>query len=130
VSLNIYDIEFKSDIVVLLPMLSDNASMQYHDHKSWEAFLQGLLEHEHDHVRIINDPSYRDEARTKIMAVKDLVMPYDPALNLDELIRNAVENETARIGHELILKIKKRNEDYDRLTDHGIKHDMREDFFK
>ncbi len=130
VSLNIFDIEFRSDIVVLMPMLSDNASLQYHDLKSWEGFLQGLLEHEHDHVNIIKDPSYRDEARRKIMAVSDLVIPYDTASNIDELIRNKVEQETAKIGHELIMKIKARNDEYDRLTDHGMKHDMREVFFR
>ena len=129
VSLNIYEIELRSDIVVLLPMLSDNSSMEYHDLRTWESFLNSLLEHEHDHVRIIKDQSFRDEARNRITALRDLVIPYNPASNLDELIRSSVEAETARIGHELIMKIKARNDEYDRITGHGIKHEMRAVFF-
>lgn len=129
VSLNIYDIEFRSDITVLLPLLNDYASFNPHELPIWERYMQGLLEHEHDHVKIIKDSDYKTAAVREISAIRDLTLPFNPRMNLDAQIREAVESRTAIIGHDLIMKIKDRNEEYDRLTDHGLKPEMRGVFF-
>jgi predicted secreted Zn-dependent protease len=130
VSLNIFDIEFMSDITVLIPMLQENPTLDHSDLKLWEQFSQGLLEHEHDHVNIIKDPFYKDEALMKISSIKQLTLLYGPHADPDTLIKEAVESETARIGHDLIRTIKKQNEEYDRLTEHGLKTEMRDLFFR
>lgn len=129
VSLNIFDIEFMSDISVLLPALPERTTLNHQDLKLWEHFVQKLLEHEHDHVKIIKDPFYKNEAVKKIFAIKQLTLAYDPRAELDTLIKNTVESETARIGHDLIMTIKKQNDEYDRITDHGLKAEMRDIFF-
>lgn len=129
VSLNIFEIEFRSNIVVLLPELTNTSSLNPHDLQNWDNMMRGLLEHEHDHVRIIKDNSFRDEAQARISAIKELVIDYNPAESTDGAVRNAVEAETARIGHEIIRKIKDRNDEYDRVTEHGTKHSMRSVFF-
>ncbi len=129
VSLNIFDIEFMSDITVLLPALQERTKLNHHDLKLWENFVQRLLEHEHDHVKIIRDPFHKNEAIRNISAIKRLTLAYDPRTELDTIIKNAVESATARIGHELIMTIKKQNDEYDRLTDHGLKAEMRDTFF-
>jgi len=129
VSVNIYEMEFRSDIVVLLPALTENSALNPSDMQNWENFLKVLLEHEHDHVRIVKDPSYRDEAQTRIGAIREFVLPYDPAAGIDALVKSAVEAETARIGHDIIKKIKDRNDEYDRITEHGSKHFLRNSFF-
>ncbi len=129
VSLNILDIEFMSEISVLMPVLQERTTLSNHDLILWDHFVQKLLEHEHDHVKIVKDPVYRDEAVKKISAIKQLTLAYDTGADPDTLIRDAVESETLRIGHDLIMAIKKQNEGYDRITDHGLKADMRDTFF-
>lgn len=128
-SLNIYDIEFISDISVLLPGLPERTTLSYHDLKLWENFVQKLLEHEHDHVKIIKDPFYKNEALKKMSAIKQLTLAYDPGADLDTLIKDTLESETAQIGHDLIMTIKKQNVEYDRITEHGLKAEMRDIFF-
>jgi predicted secreted Zn-dependent protease len=121
VALNILDIKFRSDITVLLPMISEYSSLNHHDLKLWENYLKGLLDHEHDHVKIIKNPMYRDEALKRISEIKELSLYYDNHSDMETFINNAVEAETAKIGHSLIKKIKIANEEYDRRTDHGLK---------
>ena len=125
VSLNITNIEFMYDISVLLPVLRDRTKLSDHDLILWDHFVQKLLEHEHDHVNIVEDHVYKDEAVRKISAIKQLTIAYNHGANPDRLIKDAVEAETLRIGHDLIMTIKKQNEEYDRFTDHGMKSEMR-----
>ncbi len=130
VSLYIHDIEFNSFITVLLPTLSENTTLDNRDLVLWNDFLRGLLDHENDHVMLVNDPQYRDDAAKKISSIKELILPYDPRSNIDSVIKSAVEEETAKIGHDLIKKIKARNDEYDRITEHGLKPQMRDSFFR
>jgi predicted secreted Zn-dependent protease len=129
VSLDILDIEFMSEISVLLPVLQERTTLSSHDLIFWDHFVQKLLEHEHDHVKIVKDNVYRDEAVKKISAITQLTIAYDPEADPDILIKDAVDSETFRIGHDLIMTIKKQNEEYDRITDHGLKAEMRNTFF-
>ncbi|MBI5639589.1 MAG: DUF922 domain-containing protein [Nitrospirae bacterium] len=129
-ALNVSDVEIRPDIRILLPALSEDAAPALHDRRLWEGFFQGLLEHEHDHVRLIKDPLPVGSALQKISGIRSLVIPYDPAYAPDEVIKNAVEAETARIGHDLLKEIKKRNDEYDRLTEHGLKPEKRVVFFQ
>src|SRR5574340_230908 len=115
-SLHIYDVEFLSDITVLIPQLQENRDLSHPDMKLWEQFSQRLLDHEHDHVKIIRDPFYRNDAIAKLSSIKQMTLAYDPRADIDTFIKDAVESETARIGHDLIMSIKKQNEEYDRLT--------------
>ena len=126
---DILDIEFMSGISVLLPVLQERTALSNHDLILWDHFVQRLLEHEHDHVKIVKDTGYKDEAIKKISAIKQLTVVYDPGVDPETLIKDAVESETLRIGHDLIMTIKKQNEEYDRLTDHGLKAEMRNTFF-
>ncbi len=129
VSLQLTDIDFKSRLTVVLPSLAGGVSLGRHDSSLWEKFMKGLREHEADHVAIIRDPAYRDEAVRRLSSLRELVVPADPSGAPDDVIRQAVEAETARIGHEILKKIKARNDEYDRITEHGIKHEMRSAFF-
>lgn len=129
VFLNIYAVDFRSDITVVLPMISGDTELNSHDLKLWEDFMQRLLSHEHDHVRITKDPLYQDEALNEISKLKELIFLYEPHSDIDSVIRKAVEAETGKIGHDFIKAIKARNDEYDRLTEHGLKPEMRDVFF-
>jgi len=130
VALNIFDINFNSDITVILPMISENIELNPQDYNLWGNYLKGLLEHEHDHVRIINDPSSWDKAQETISGIKELTLPYDRHNDLDSIIKSTVEAETGKIGHDLMKTIKMKNDEYDRLTEHGLKPEMGDIFFK
>jgi predicted secreted Zn-dependent protease len=130
VSPEIYDVRFSSDITVLLPVLTEDSSLSAHDRVLWEKFVQGLLSHEHDHVALIKDASFRQEAMRKMAALREITLGYDPAAVIEDAIRGAVEAQTAKIGHDLISEIKARNDEYDRLTEHGLKPEMRQVFFR
>jgi len=130
VSPQIYDVQFRSDITVLLPALTEDSSLSAHDSMLWEKFVQGLLAHEHDHVALIKDASFRQEATRKMSALTEMTLDYDPAAVLEDAIRGAVEAQTAKIGHDLIREIKARNDEYDKLTEHGLKPEMRQVFFR
>ncbi len=130
VSLNIYDFRLRSDITVLLPILTEDSSLDEHDLMLWQKFVQVLLEHEHDHVALVKDASYRQEAMRRVSSISEITLDYDPAAVMEEAIKSAVEARTAKIGHDLIREIKSRNDEYDRLTEHGLKPEMRQAFFR
>lgn len=128
-AVNIFDINIDSDIAVMLPMITEGTELSPHDLELWGKYVKGLLEHENDHVRITTDPFYRDEARKTISGIKGLTLPYDGHSDMEEAIKNTVKAETGKIGHNLMKAIKMRNDEYDRLTEHGLKPEMREIFF-
>ncbi len=128
-ALNIFDINIDSDITVTLPMITEGTELNPHDLELWEKYVKGLLEHENDHVRITTDPFYRDEARKTISGIKELVLPYDGHSDMDSVIKDTVKAETGKIGHDLMKAIKMRNDEYDRVTEHGLKPEMRDIFF-
>ncbi|MBA4372852.1 MAG: hypothetical protein C0402_08295 [Thermodesulfovibrio sp.] len=125
----ISDIQYRSDIAVLLPMLSPDAELGYHDLQQWQGFMTKLVEHEHDHVRIVREPFPRGEAVKKVLAIREVLVPAEPGIAPDSLVQQAVETATARIGHEFVRTVKAKNDEYDRLTEHGLKPEMKTVFF-
>lgn len=128
-AVSIRDIQFRSDIVVLLPMLSAEAELGPHDLQQWQGFMTRLLDHEHDHVRIVRESLPREEAVKKVLAIREVLVPDVPGVDPDSLVQQAVETETAKIGHELVRTVKTRNDEYDRLTEHGLRPEMQAVFF-
>ncbi|MDA8433241.1 MAG: DUF922 domain-containing protein, partial [Nitrospiraceae bacterium] len=109
---------------------TEDSVLSDHDFVIWQEFVRGLLSHEHDHVALIQDPSYRDDAVRRITAIRGLTLDYDPAAVTEDAIREAVQEKTAKIGHDLIREIKARNDEYDRVTEHGLKPGMRQAVFR
>ncbi len=128
-TVQITNVRFDSRITVLLPNLLDGPAFSNIEAEHWERFLGDLLEHEHDHVRIILHPRYRDEALSRMNTIRTLTLPHIQGINIDAEIRRVVEDETAEIGHAMIRTIREKNDEYDRLTDHGLKHHLRQTFF-
>jgi hypothetical protein len=110
-------------------MLSPDAELGHHDLQQWQEFMTRLLEHEHDHVRIVRESFLRDEAVRKVLAIREVLVYAEPGVDPDSQIRQAVETETAKIGHELVKTVKAKNDEYDRLTEHGLRPEMKAVFF-
>ncbi len=121
VNLHMSDVELISDIRVLLPMPPEELLLSKQDALLWEHFMQELIEHEHDHVDMINDPVPRNSAFQEISGIREIVLSVDSHedMNIDEEIRRAVEKETSRIVREFAGTIRHTNDEYDRITEHG-----------
>jgi predicted secreted Zn-dependent protease len=121
VNLNMSDVELISDLRVLLPMPPGDLLLSKQDAALWEYFMKELIDHEHDHVDMINDPAPRNRAFQKISGIKEIVLSIDSHedINIDGEIRKAVEEETARIVREFAATIRRNNDEYDRITEHG-----------
>ncbi len=129
-SVQIRNIVFKSDITVTLPMLSGAARFEPHEFSIWEGFVKHLSEHEHDHVRIIQETRFRQEVISGIAGIIEMTLPQYPDEDAEASVRNAVEARIGEAAHEGMRKIKQKNEEYDRLTEHGQKHGLRDEFFR
>jgi len=129
-SVHITDIDFRSDITVILPSLAENSDFAAPDFKMWEDFLQQLAAHEHDHVRIIREPRFRQEVIDGISGIRELTLPRQSDENAEAVVKSAIESEVGLVAHGIMRKIKQKNDEYDTLTDHGRKPDQSNNFFQ
>jgi len=128
-SIDIFNVVLTYDIRVLLPALREGAGLSPHDSGLWDAVLNDLIEHEHDHVALVKDPAQWESAISRISAVREIAIPYQPGSDIGRAIEAAVEARTAAIVRGLTEAVRERNEEYDRVTEHGVKKEMREAFF-
>jgi len=129
-SVQISDINFRSDITVILPSLTENSRLESPDFKAWEGFLQHLAEHEHDHVRIIQEPRFKQEVISGLSAIRELRLPGGSDDHAEAMVRAAIESEVGALAHSVMRKIKQKNDEYDAVTGHGSKPELRNAFFQ
>lgn len=129
-SVRISDVDFRSDITVILPSLAENSRFAPPEFRVWEEFLQQLAAHEHDHVRIIREPRFRQEIIDGLTGIRELTLADQPGENAESAVRNAVEAEIGAVTHVVIRRIKEKNDEYDAVTDHGRKAELRNAFFQ
>jgi len=130
ISVQVRDVGFTSDITVTLPVLADDNQFEYHDFRSWEDFVQQLTEHEHDHVRIIQEPRFRQEVIAGISGIRELTLTGRTDENAEAMVKDAIESKIGAVAHQTMRKIKQKNDEYDKLTDHGRKPELRNTFFQ
>lgn len=129
VSLRLRNIKVWADIIVLLPEPMAPSALGPADASHWEKFMGGLIEHEHDHVRLVQDPSEWEAAAERLEALAEITIPHSTGRDPELAITRAVRARTSAIGHDLAEAISQRNAEYDRLTEHGLKPEMRKVFF-
>lgn len=130
VSVQISDIDFWADITVILPVLADDNRFEPPDVKAWENFVQQLAAHEHDHVRIIREPRFRQEVISWISGIRELTLPNHADENAEAMVKNAIESKVGASAHDGMRVIKQKNDEYDKLTDHGRKPELGNVFFQ
>jgi len=127
---NVHDIDFRPEITILLPELSDTRLLSAHELKLWEHYVQRILVHEHDHVRIVQDQRFRQEIVDGIAGIRELTFSAADEGRQDEAVRRAADSRITNVVHEHVRTIKQLNEAYDDVTDHGRKPEMRATFFQ
>ena len=129
-SVQISHIDFRTDITIILPSLTENSRFASAELTAWEGFLQRLAEHEHDHVRIIQEPRFRQEVISGLSAIREIRLPAGSDSPAEDMVRAAAESEAGAVAHAVMRKIKQKNDEYDAVTDHGRKPELRNDFFQ
>src|SRR3990172_3169165 len=130
VALEISDINIRYDITITLPTLIDDTSLNPIEKSLWKAYFQRLLEHEHDHAKIIQDAEAKNTVLASIKGLNYLTFDFRTDINIEKTIGLFLREETAKLGQEWVRRLKDRLGDYDRVTDYGNKHDLRQSFFK
>ncbi|MDA8104889.1 MAG: DUF922 domain-containing protein [Nitrospiraceae bacterium] len=130
VSLEVKDIKVTYGITVTLPSLIDNTSLNPIERNLWKNLFLQFLEHEYDHVDIIEDIATADEAKKSLAEINYLIFDYRDGLDIDNTIGTFLKDETAKAAKEMSRNIRERLNEYDRLTDFGNKHSLRDSFFR
>lgn len=130
VSLELYDIDFMDEITITLPTLTDDTALNPVEKNMWKNYLLRLLEHEHDHVRIIRNPDSRNEALNSLKEINYLIFDYKEDMDIEKIVGRFLMEETEGIGREWVKKIKARDDEYSKITEHGRKHENRNRFFE
>ena len=130
VSLEVKDIKVTYGITVTLPSLIDNTSLNPTERNLWKNLFLQFLEHEYDHVDIIEDSATADEAKKSLAEINYLIFDYSNGLDIDNTIGTFLKDETAKAAREMSRNIRERLNEYDRLTDFGNKHSLRDSFFR
>ena len=130
VSLEVKNIKVTYGITVTLPSLIDNTSLNPIEITLWKNLFLQFLEHEYDHVDIIEDSATADETKKSLSEINYLIFDYRDGLDIDNTIGAFLKDEAARTAKEMSGNIRERLNEYDRLTDFGNKHSMRDSFFR
>ncbi len=102
----ISDVVFLYDLTIILPALTDDSALNPIEKDLWKNYVAGLVASEHGRVRIVKD-DVRDSVLKRMGEISYLSLPADQADSAEQIIEQAVRNETARIGRETIQKIRK-----------------------
>jgi predicted secreted Zn-dependent protease len=130
VSLEVKNVRVTYGITVTLPSLIDNTSLNPIERNLWKNLFLQFLDHEYDHVDIIEDSATADEAKKGLAEINYLIFDYRDGLDVDNTIGAFLKEEAARAAKEMSGKIRQRLNEYDGLTDYGEKHSRRDSFFR
>jgi len=124
---DVHDVDVFSDVEVTLPRLAPGCRLPDNERKEWDRVIGVLRNHELDHVSIVLDHGSLEAMANGIAGAREYVM--SATGNLDHEVRKAVERDTHNAGAPWLKRIRELNDEYDRITDHGIRNEQRDTFF-
>lgn len=130
VSVEMKDLKVFHDVTVYLPVLIDDTSMNPVEKTLWKNYFTRLMDHEHDHARIVRDEGVEKEAITKLSELDYFMLSYEEGMQVERLVEPYIREESEKIGRAWARAIAGRCEEYDKITDFGKKHAAREAFFR
>ncbi len=129
VSVEIYDINITYDITITLPTLIDDTALNPAEKNLWKNYYLRLLEYEYDHARIIRDKDAQEELRKKFSDLNYVIFDYSADIDIQKTVETFIRKETEKLGREWAKNLKKRVDEYDRATEHGLDPGKRDAFF-
>lgn len=130
VELDIYDIDILYDIRITLPTLIDDSALNPIEKSMWKNYLQNIIDYEHDHVKIIKDPDTKETIIKSIKSIDSMILDHKENVDIGRVAESYLGNETAMLGRYWANQIKLRHDKYDKITNFGLKPEMREALFK
>ncbi|MDA8241348.1 MAG: DUF922 domain-containing protein [Nitrospiraceae bacterium] len=130
VSLEVKNVKVTYGISVTLPSLIDNTSLNPIERNLWKNLFLRFLEHEYDHVDIIEDSATAEEMKKSLTEINYLIFDYSDGLDIENTIGAFLKDEAAVAAKDMSGKIRERLNGYDRVTDFGNKHSLRDSFFR
>ena len=130
VALGVREIKVSYNITVTLPALIDSTALNPIERGMWKAHFKQLLEHEYDHMDIIEDNAAKDEALAGLAGTDYLIFDYREDLDVDKAVDDYLRGEALEAAKVISNKTKERLREYDNLTGFGSKHGMRGSFFR
>lgn len=128
VSAEVYDVNVYSDLEVLLPKLSRGCRMDDGELGAWEHAMGSLERHEMDHVGLVlNDKAIQGLA-DGIAGVRDYIFPL--GVDVPSSVRRALQEDTHAAGMPWVQWVRQINQEYDRVTRHGLSPENRDGFFR
>ena len=128
-SVEIYDISITYHIKTTLPTLIDDTALNPAEKVLWKNYYHRLIEYEDDHARIIRDKDAQEELRKKFSELDYVVFDYSSNIDIDKTVETFIQKETEKIGREWVKNLKKRVDEYDRMTEFGIALQKKSSFF-
>lgn len=119
ISLEIFDIVFHDDISITLPTLIDDTPLNPIEKNIWKNYLQKLLNHEHEHAKLIRDQEHANLLKKSFEDIYYIIFDYREGLDIQKTVDMFIREETLKHGSEWAKKISSKNADYDRTTKHG-----------
>jgi hypothetical protein len=130
VAVEIYDVNIDYDITITLPTTIDDTSLNPIEKSLWKNYFQKLLEHEHNHVRIIKDDNAKNALIKYFEEIDYLIFDNISNTDIENTVAVYIKEETLKIGRAWVKQLKSRNDEYDRTSYYGKKQELRESFFK
>lgn len=129
VSAELYDIIITYDITITLPTLTDDTALNPAEKNLWKNYYLRLVEYEHDHAKIIRDKDTEQELRKKFSGLEDVIFVFSTDVDFVKNVDTFIEKETKKIGREWVINVKKRTDEYDRVTEYGFALQKKDSFF-
>jgi len=120
VSAEVRSVDVAFDVRVLLPSPGGTGEWSEGDWVHWEGYLAGLRDHEAAHVKIATDPAVEKGIVSDLTGLYEFEWGPTPHPPTKADIRAAVEEEVYALGSRWIDLVRERNEEFDRMTGHGL----------
>lgn len=130
VAVEVTDIRLTYGITLTLPSLIDNTSLNPIERNLWKNLWLRLLEHEYDHVDIIEDSGMAGQAKKDLAEINYLIFDYREGTDIDGITGAFLRDEAVKAAKAVSKTIQGKLIDYDTLTDYGNKHSLRDSFFR
>ncbi|MDH4232151.1 MAG: DUF922 domain-containing Zn-dependent protease [Nitrospirota bacterium] len=125
----IYDINITFYIKITLPTLIDDTVLNPAEKTLWKNYYLRLVEYEHDHAKILRDSEAQKELIGKFKDLGYVIFDYSDDIDIQKTVETFVQRETEKTGSNWVKELKKRSDEYEKVTEYGFALQKRDSFF-
>ena len=129
VAVTVTDVGISYAPTLTLPSLIDNTSLNPFERTMWKDLWTRLLQHEYDHVDIIENAATAGQVKKQLADITYLIFDYQEDADIRAIVGSYLREQAEKAAGEMARTIRGRLKDYDTLTDYGNRHSLRDSFF-